>query len=609
MDAAGARADASGRSVAATAHSTGAAQRGIDSVAIAFLHGFRHPAHELRAAALARRSRASRKSSPRTRSRRSLASSPAATPRVADAYLSPVLLRYVAAFRRELRGAPRRARPLLLMQSNGGLVDPDGFRGINSVLSGPAGGVVGMIAAGTAERAAPADRLRHGRHVDRRQPLRRRDCRAGSPTEIDGVRLQAPMMDIHTIAAGGGSIVRFADGRLQVGPDSAGADPGPALLPARRPRDGHRLQRRARTHSSRSAFRPCSAPRATEPLDAGRARARHRRASPRTAGHDGTESRIETLADAFLQVAVARMANAIRELALQHGQDPARFALLRFGGAAGQHACAVAEALGIRRDPAAPAGRRAVGATASGSRSARRASTHRRSTRSMRRGTRAADSRCWPSSRTRRAANCCGRVSPATRIDIRRTAHLRLAGSDTTLEVALAGPPRACAPRSSRRTTACTVSRTMPRRSSSAQSPPKHSSACAARSARAPDARRRDGDAGTSAAATVDGLARRRLARRAAARARRAARWRNTSPGPLLLIEDGATSWIAPGWAGEVAAAAAACVLRARRPSAHTARDRRGIRARPDAARSVQRRCSCTSPSRWARCCARPRVR
>ena len=147
---------------------------------------------------------------------------------VADAYLSPVLLRHVQAFRDELGRAATARRPLLAMQSNGGLVDPAGFRGLHSVLSGPAGGVVALAAAGAAVGPRPADRLRHGRHLDRRQPVRRANGRAATRRRSTACGCRSPMMDIHTIAAGGGSIVRFADGRLQVGPESAGADPGPA---------------------------------------------------------------------------------------------------------------------------------------------------------------------------------------------------------------------------------------------------------------------------------------------------------------------------------------------------------------------------------------------
>src|SRR5690606_23455780 len=198
---------------------------GLRAVAIAFLHAVRNPLHEQRAAELARAAGfeevvASHLVAPIV----GLIARGDST--VADAYLSPVLLRHLGAFRGELAAA-HGVPSLLAMQSNGGLVDPDGFRGINSVLSGPAGGVVGLAAAGRVaghERLIGFDMGGTSTAVSLYAGELARRC----GTERVGLRLQTPVMDIHAIAAGGGSIVRYADGRLQVGPASAGADPGPA---------------------------------------------------------------------------------------------------------------------------------------------------------------------------------------------------------------------------------------------------------------------------------------------------------------------------------------------------------------------------------------------
>ena len=315
---------------------------GLRAVAIAFLHGLRNPAHERQAARLAAQA-----------GFEEIVMSHEVAPliglvargdsAVADAYLSPVLGRYVRDFLGQLaegHGSPQ----LLMMQSNGGLVDPDGFRGINAVLSGPAGGVVGLAAiAGSAGPGRLIGFDMGGTSTD--VSLFAGELPRRLATEIDGVRLHSPMMDVHTIAAGGGSIVRYADGRLQVGPDSAGADPGPACYRRGGPAtvtDCNVVLGRIRPERFPAVFGASG----NEALDPDASRACLEAMAAEIAG-DGTRLGIEQLAEAFLTVAVSRMANAIRELALGQGHDPSQFALLPFGGAAGQHACAVAEALGI----------------------------------------------------------------------------------------------------------------------------------------------------------------------------------------------------------------------------------------------------------------------
>ena len=315
---------------------------GCVSVAIALLHAADHPAHERAAARVAR-------AAGYTEVTVSHEVAPIAglvargDSAVADAYLTPVLSAYLRGFVRDLEAAHGSAR-LAAMQSNGGLVDAAGFRGINSVLSGPAGGVVGLAAVAEASGLARLVGFdMGGTSTDVSLYAGRLPRRAS--TEIDGVRLHVPMMDVHTIAAGGGSIVRYSDGRLQVGPASAGADPGPACYrrggPATVTDCNLVLGRISAAHFPR-VFGPSG----DLPLDVDASRARLAAIADEIA-RDGTRWSVEALAEAFLTVAVGRMANAIRELALGQGHDPAQFALLPFGGAAGQHACAVAEALAM----------------------------------------------------------------------------------------------------------------------------------------------------------------------------------------------------------------------------------------------------------------------
>ncbi len=317
---------------------------GFRSVAIVFLHGFSHPVHEQRAAALALEA-----------GFEEVVASHAAVPlpgfiargdtAVADAYLTPVLRRYIGRFAREVRTRFGVA-DVSFMQSNGGLVDVDGFRGVSGVLSGPAGGVVGLAAAGTADRPRLLIGLDMG-GTSTDVSIYAGELPRRFASEMDGIRLQAPMMDIHTIAAGGGSILHFSGGRLQVGPDSAGADPGPACYRRGGPAtitDCNLVLGRIQPGFFPRVFGATGA----EPLDPGASRARLDEIAEQIRLDGGPQFTTESLAAAFLGVAVARMSNAIRELALRRGQDPARFTLLAFGGAAGQHACEVATALGIR---------------------------------------------------------------------------------------------------------------------------------------------------------------------------------------------------------------------------------------------------------------------
>ncbi len=312
---------------------------GIRSVAIVLLHGYRHTAHEKRIADLARaigftQVSASHAVSPLMK----LVSRGDTT--VVDAYLSPILRRYVDQVAAEL-GDTR----LMFMQSNGGLTDARLFQGKDSILSGPAGGIVGAVE--TARRAGfdriigfdmggtSTDVSHYGGEYER-----------AFETLVAGVRMRAPMMQIHTVAAGGGSILHFDGTRYRVGPDSAGADPGPACYR----RGGPLTVTDCNVMLGR--LQPDFFPRvfglqADQPIDAGIVARRFADLAGRIQAATGDARLAEAVAEGFLTIAVENMANAIKEISIQRGYDVTRYTLCCFGGAGGQHACAVADALGM----------------------------------------------------------------------------------------------------------------------------------------------------------------------------------------------------------------------------------------------------------------------
>ncbi|MEC4018525.1 hydantoinase B/oxoprolinase family protein [Streptomyces sp. H27-D2] len=324
----------------ATAEALRAAHRdGLRSAAVVFLHGYRHTAHERMVAELAR-------DLGFTQVSRSHEVSPLMklVPRgdttVVDAYLSPILRRYVDDIAKELRGVR-----LMFMQSNGGLREAAHFRGKDAVLSGPAGGVVGM-----ARSAAEAGHRRvigfdmGGTSTDVSHYAGEFERVFG--TEVAGVRMRAPMMNIHTVAAGGGSVLHFDGRRYRVGPDSAGADPGPACYRRGGPltvTDANVMLGRIQPDHFPAVFGPG----ADQPLDAETVRTRFAELAGRTADAAGDRRSPEEVAAGFLDLAVLGMANAVKKISVQRGHDVTRYALTSFGGAGGQHACAVADALGI----------------------------------------------------------------------------------------------------------------------------------------------------------------------------------------------------------------------------------------------------------------------
>ncbi len=317
--------------------------QGTGSVAIVLMHGYRYPDHERRATGIARLAGfddviASHESSPMIR----LVSRGDTT--VVDAYLTPLLARYARLFREGL--GPRFSdTPLQFMQSNGGLVALQAFRASNAVLSGPAGGLVGTARAG---KALGRSRLiafdMGGTSTD--VALHDNGCPQRYETTVAGVRLQAPMMNIHTVAAGGGSILHFEGGRLRVGPQSAGANPGPACYRRGGPltvTDLQVLLGRIRPEFFPAVF----GPRRDLPLDEHTVQEHFEQLAMRVSADTGAPTSAEQLAAGFLDVAVETMARAIRHVSVRQGHDPGEFALFCYGGAAPQHACRVAEALGV----------------------------------------------------------------------------------------------------------------------------------------------------------------------------------------------------------------------------------------------------------------------
>ena len=318
---------------------------GIRSIAICLMHGYRYTQHEERLRQLADEVGFDQISVSHDVEALIKLVGRAETA-LADAYLTPVLHRYVEQLRVELAhvGTPQR---LMFMQSNGGLTDADRFRGKDSILSGPAGGVVGMVQAARAEglnRLVGFDMGGTSTDVSAFSGEYERSV----DSELAGIRLRAPMMRIHTIAAGGGSILHYTDNRYQVGPASAGADPGPACYRRGGPltvTDANVLLGRIVPEFFPHVFGDG----ADQALDGLLVRTEFESLA-RSVGDDSGQSVVaEHVAAGFLSVAVEGMANAIRKITIERGEDVRDFTLCCFGGAGGQHACKVAEVLDIRQ--------------------------------------------------------------------------------------------------------------------------------------------------------------------------------------------------------------------------------------------------------------------
>jgi 5-oxoprolinase (ATP-hydrolysing) len=315
---------------------------GINAVAIAFMHAWAHPVHELEAEKLVHDTgfsqiSVSHKVSPLAK----LVGRGDTT--VVDAYLSPILRRYVEQVASELgisdaAGGTR----LQFMMSSGGLTAADLFQGKDAILSGPAGGVVGMV------ETAKTEGFENVIGFDMGGTSTDVAHYAGSyerafDTEVAGVRIRAPMMRIHTVAAGGGSILHYDAGRFQVGPDSAGANPGPASYR----RGGPLTVTDANVMTGKldpAHFPAIFGPNQDERLDAEVVREKFR-VLARKVGDGRTP---EDVAEGFITIAVENMANAIKKISVQRGYNVTGYALNCFGGAGGQHACLVADALGMK---------------------------------------------------------------------------------------------------------------------------------------------------------------------------------------------------------------------------------------------------------------------
>jgi 5-oxoprolinase (ATP-hydrolysing) len=311
---------------------------GIRACAIAFLHGYRYPDHEQQVAAIVREMgftqiSVSHQVSPLMK----LVSRGDTT--VVDAYLSPILRRYVDRTAAELTTDCK----LLLMQSNGGLIDAQRFQGKDSILSGPAGGIVGAVktsAMAGFDKIIGFDMGGTSTDVSHFNGQYERTFE----TEVAGVRLRAPMMAIHTVAAGGGSILSFDGDRYRVGPESAGADPGPACY--RRGGDLTVTDANVLVGKLQAEFFPAVFGAAGN-LSLDTEIVQHKFTLLAAQMGEGNRLTPEQVATGFLAIAIDKMANAIKKISIQRGYDLAEYALCCFGGAGGQHACLMAEALGI----------------------------------------------------------------------------------------------------------------------------------------------------------------------------------------------------------------------------------------------------------------------
>lgn len=347
---------------------------GIRSAAVVLMHSYRYPEHELKLGKLAReigftQVSLSHQASPLIKfvSRGETA--------VVDAYLSPVLRRYVDmvekslqkneknAERREkekekreepgeerkVKSSPAESPRLMFMQSSGGLIDSGAFQGKDCILSGPAGGIVGAVA--TSEMAGVKKIITFdmgGTSTDVAQYSG--EYERSLETEIAGVRLRSPMMRIHTVAAGGGSILHYEGGRFRVGPDSAGSDPGPACYRKGGPltvTDCNLMLGKLQP----GFFPKIFGPEADQPLDHDIVRRKFEELAEMASANGNIPNPIltpERAAEGFLSVAVENMANAIKKISVQRGYNVKEYTLCCFGGAGAQHACRVADALGIK---------------------------------------------------------------------------------------------------------------------------------------------------------------------------------------------------------------------------------------------------------------------
>ena len=315
----------------------------IRSIAIVLMHGYRVPVHELAIAELARKIGFTQIST-------SHGTSPMikfvgrGDTTVADAYLSPILRRYIDRLAHDIDQS--KGAKLQLMQSNGGLTDASLFQGKDAILSGPAGGIVGAVKTAkqagfekviTFDMGGTSTDVAHYENAYERV----------FDTVVAGVRINAPMLLIHTVAAGGGSICRFDQGRFQVGPESAGANPGPACYRRGGPlavTDCNVMLGKLQPQYFPNVF----GPEQNQGLDVGPVRDGFAALAQTVEAETGVRKSEEEIASGFLRIAVENMANAIKKISVQRGYDVTEYALQCFGGAGGQHACLIADVLGMK---------------------------------------------------------------------------------------------------------------------------------------------------------------------------------------------------------------------------------------------------------------------
>jgi 5-oxoprolinase (ATP-hydrolysing) len=319
---------------------------GIRSLAIVLMHGYRYPAHERRVADIARaigftQISVSYQVSPLMK----LVGRGDTT--VVDAYVSPILRRYVDQVAGDIQGGKAEGDTprLMFMQSNGGLVDARFFQGKDSILSGPAGGIVGAVRTTTMGGFGQIISFDMG-GTSTDVALYNGEYERDFETLVAGVRMRAPMMKIHTVAAGGGSILFFDGARFRVGPESAGANPGPACYRRGGPlcvTDANVMVGKIQPKFFPKVFGRTG----NEALDADVVREKFAELAARVNKATGETRTPEQVADGFLQIAVENMANAIKQISVQRGFDVTEYALCCFGGAGGQHACRVADSLGM----------------------------------------------------------------------------------------------------------------------------------------------------------------------------------------------------------------------------------------------------------------------
>ncbi|MEO8060090.1 MAG: hydantoinase B/oxoprolinase family protein [Burkholderiales bacterium] len=325
---------------------------GLRSVAIVFMHGYRYPAHELAAQRLAKEAgftqiSVSHQVSPLMK----LVGRGDTT--VVDAYLSPILRRYVEQVAGEMPGVK-----IFFMQSSGGLADAHAFQGKDAILSGPAGGIVGMVrTAQLAKDDLGAEKVigfdMGGTSTDVSHFAG--EFERAFETQVAGVRMRAPMMSIHTVAAGGGSVLSFDGSRFRAGPQSAGANPGPACYRRGGPlavTDANVMVGKIQPAHFPKVF----GPHANELLDHAVVVQKFTAMAAEIELATGVKRSPEEVAEGFIDIAVGAMANAIKKISVARGYDVTRYTLQSFGGAGGQHACRVADALGMNRVFAHPLG-------------------------------------------------------------------------------------------------------------------------------------------------------------------------------------------------------------------------------------------------------------